>query len=142
MILLSLEKIFGRPTADRIWQGPAQRRALAFPEDPAPDVAKLLLGSRSCGKSTVLDRYLADLEDKIYFRSRDGWHSPTELLLALLESAGLTPITGSDDDRREQFFCYLNEERDVGNDLLFVIDDAEQVTSALTRSVSASKYEL
>ncbi len=56
----------------------------------------------------MLDRYLADLEDKIYFRSRDGWHSPIELLLALLESAGLTPVTGS----------------------------------ALTRSVSASKYEL
>jgi len=128
---LSPAKIFGRPTADRIWQGPAQSRALAFLEDPAPGLTKLLLGPRSCGKSTILDRYLADLEDKIYFRSRDGWHSPTELLLALLESAELTPVTGSDDDRREQFFCYLNEEREVGNDLLFVIDGAEEITSSV-----------
>ena len=91
---LSPAKIFGRPTADRIWQGPAQRQALAFLEDPTPGATKLLLGPRSCGKSTILDRYLTDLEDKIYFRSRDGWQSPSILLLALLESADLTPING------------------------------------------------
>jgi hypothetical protein len=79
----------------------------------------------------VLDRYLSELDDRIYFRSRDGWHSPTELLQALLESADLTPVTGTDDDLREQFRSYLNEERELGNELLLVIDGAEQLTSAL-----------
>ncbi len=128
---LSPAKIFGRPTADRIWLGPAQRRAQAFLEDEIPGATKLILGPKSCGKSIVLDRYLAGLQDKIYFRSRDGWHSPTELLLALIESADLTPVTGTDDERREQFRCCLTEEREAGNDILFVIDGAEQVTSAV-----------
>ena len=128
---LSPAKIFGRPTADRIWLGPAQRRAHAFLEDTIPGATKLILGPRSCGKSTILDRYLAGLENKIYFRSRDGWHSPTELLIALLESAELDPCSGTDDDRREQFRQYLSRERDDGSDLLLVIDGAEQLTSSV-----------
>lgn len=128
---LSPAKIFGRPTADRIWMGPAQRRALAFLEDSIPGVVKVVLGPRSCGKSIVLDRYLSGVEDKIYFRSRDGWQNPTELLEALLASADLTPVNGTGDDRREQFRCYLNEERELGNDLLIVIDGAEQLTSSI-----------
>ena len=78
-----------------------------------------------------MDHYLAGLEDKIYFRSRDGWHSPSELLLALLQSAEIDPVRGSDDDWREQFRCYLSDERDAGNDLLFVIDGAEQITPSV-----------
>ena len=129
---ISPAKIFGRPTADRIWLGSAQRRALAFLETPTPGITKLILGPHSCGKSIVLDRYLADLQDRIViFRSRDGWHSPSELLIALLESANLSPATHSDTDRREQFRSYLSEQRDLGNDVLFVIDDAEQLTPSV-----------
>ena len=128
---LSPAKIFGRPTADRIWLGPAQRRAQAFLEDTIPGVTKLILGPRACGKSIVLDRYLAGLENKIYFRSRDGWHSPTELVMALLQSAEIEPCNGSDEDRREQFRQYLSLERAAGNDLMFVIDGAEQLASSI-----------
>ena len=128
---LSPAKIFGRPTADRIWQGPAQRRAHAFLEDTIPGAIKLIIGPHACGKSIVLDRYLAGLEKKIYFRSRASWDNPSELLMALLQSVEIEPASDSDDDRREQFREYLNDERDAGNELLFVIDGAEQITSSV-----------
>jgi hypothetical protein len=128
---LSPAKIFGRPTADRIWLGPAQSRALAFLSDPSPGNTKLLLGPRSCGKSIVLDRYLAGLDSTQYFRSRDGWENPSELLDALLESAQISAPATTDDKRRELFRCYLSDQHELGMDLLLVIDGAEQLTSVI-----------
>ena len=128
---MSPEEVFGRPKADRISLGPAQHEALAFLETSAPGTTKIILGPSSCGKSVLLDHYLANLQDKLFFRSSDGWDSPSELLIALLESADLSPVMRSDADLREQFRSYLNEERDLGNDLLFVIDDADQLASSV-----------
>jgi len=124
-------RIFGRPTADQIWLGPVQRRALTFLRTPIEGATKLVLGPRGCGKTVLLERYLADLEETLYFRSRDRWESAGALLSALLESADLTSPDGSEVARRNLFSSYLNHQRSLGRKILIAVDDAERLTPAV-----------
>jgi len=79
----------------------------------------------------VLDRYPADLDSTQYFRSRDHWDGPSELLDALLESAEISANVSTDDERRELFRRYLSDQHELGMKLLLIIDGAEQLTSII-----------
>lgn len=131
---LSPAKIFGRPTADEIWLGPAQRRALAFLHKPAS--TKLLLGPRGSGKSVLLERSLKELENTVYFRSRDGWESPGELLGALLASADIVSMDSSEVAQRNLFVTYLQHQWSLGRKIQFAIDDAERLSPAIWRELN------
>lgn len=125
---LSPARIFGRPTADQLWLGPTQRRALTFLRTPIQGTTKLLLGPRGCGKSTLLDAFLGELEGTLYFKSSDRWDSGSALLHALLDSTGMTPTEGSDIARRNLFSHHLEHQRSLGYRIVMAIDDAERFT--------------
>ncbi len=120
-------RIFGRPTADQLWLGPVQHRALTFLRTPIQGATKLLLGSRGCGKSTLLDLFLAELEETVYFRSRDRWDSGAALLNALLDSTDLHSMEGTEIAQRNLFSTYLEQQRSLGHRLILAIDDAERL---------------
>lgn len=127
---ISPAQVFERPTADHIWLGAAQKAALAYLSHPAPGCTKLLLGPSSCGKSTVVDRYLSTIENTVFFRSNKSWTNATELLDSLLDSPIVCDFQGADDERREQFRAYLSEKYWLGKDVLLVIDNAEHLTTS------------
>jgi len=121
-------RIFGRPTADQLWLGPAQRRALTFLRTPIEGPTKLLLGPRGCGKSTLLDTFLGELADTLHFKISERWDSGSALLHALLESTDLTPTDGLDITRRNLFSSYLKHQRSQGRRIVIAIDDAERLS--------------
>lgn len=132
---VSPAKVFGRPTADQIWLGPAQRRALRFLSAAAPEHTKLLLGPRACGKSTLVDRMLADLENTVYFRSRGSWDSGGALLGGLLDSARLEASADSKAEPHTRFAEHLEHQRRLGRNILIVIDDAERLAPEIWREL-------
>ena len=128
-------RIFGRPAADKLWQDPAQRRALTFLRTPIQGTTKLLLGPRGCGKSTLLDAFLGELEETLYFKSSDGWDSGSALLVGLLDSSDLTPVEGLDVARRNLFSSYLEQQRSLGQRIVIAIDDAERLNADVWREL-------
>lgn len=128
-------RIFGPPTNDQMWLGPAQRRAILFLRTPVNGQTKLLLGPADSGKSVLLELQLQDADNTIYFRSEGAWDSPAALLHALLESADVASMESSDVAQRNLFASYLEHQRSLGLDITIAVDDAERLTPELWREL-------
>ena len=123
---LSPANVFGRPQPGMYGSGPAQCRALSFAlEALSRHNTGLLLGSRGCGKSTVLDAYLESVPDCAFFRLRDRWDDGAALLAALVESTGSHAGAASDAEQREALRAYLETEKKRGRTVIFAVDDAQ-----------------
>jgi type II secretory pathway predicted ATPase ExeA len=123
---VSPASVFGRPQAHDVWLGPAQCRTLSFAlEALSRNKTGLVLGSRGCGKSTVLDTYLENVPDCAFFRLRDRWDNGEALLAALVESTGSAAGAASDAEQRDALRAYLETEKQRGRTVIIAVDDAQ-----------------
>ncbi len=128
-------RIFGRPTNEQIWLGPAQRRAIVFLRAAVVGKTKLLLGPANSGKSVLLDLQLRDTKNTIFFRSQGACDSAAALLNALLKGAGVASMESSEVAQRNLLASYLEVQRSLGLDITIAIDDAERLTPNVWREL-------
>src|SRR5688572_18928564 len=127
--LVSPARVFARPTADQIWLGPSQRAALSQLSRPAH--VRLIVGPRSCGKTT-LAHHLAHQSGPapVVLQCRGPKDDSASVLASLLQSAGLAPWDLSEIDQRNLLTVFMQQRRSQGRRILQLIDDAQGVKPA------------
>lgn len=123
-IPVSSAEVFARPAADRIWLGPRQQDALQYLLSSRR--VRLLVGPVSCGKSTVLDHFVArPTAERAVLHTSGAKADPASLLASLLTSANLAPWDLTAVDQRNLFGAFVEQRRAQGRRVIVAIDDAQ-----------------
>jgi len=121
--LVSPARVFARPTADQIWLGPGQQAALS--QLSRSIRMRLLIGPASCGKSTLLNHFAAQLGgDNVVLHCRGPKDTALAVLSNLLLGADLAPWELSEVEQRNLFTVFVQQRRAQGKRVILVIDDA------------------
>jgi type II secretory pathway predicted ATPase ExeA len=123
---ISPARLFGRPTADSTWLGPAQQAALSHLSGAARD--KALLGPRSSGRSTVLQYLGTHLDGHVVLHLSGPKSDARSVLAALLLSAELAPWELAEVDQRN-LLCVLIQQRCAqGRRVIVAVDDPDELS--------------
>lgn len=127
--------IFSRPSADQIWLGPTQRSVLGQLAEAPESAVRLLVGPRSCGKSTLLEHWTAQFDSAIVLRSRGTELGSTSLLSGLLRSAGFAPWGLSETDLRNLLTLFLRQRFIQGRKVVVTLERADRLGTDAMREL-------
>ena len=113
----------------RIRLSPEQRKALDFLGCRNATLAKVLVGGESTGKTTLLNKFCAELNDCTVLRIQGGKESDGGIFTLLLRAAGLNPASLSRDETGSLFTVFLRQEKNQGRSVLIAVDGAEKLGS-------------
>ena len=120
-------RVFARPTADQIWLGPTQRSVLGRLAEAPGSAVRLLVGPRSCGKTTLLEHWIARFDPSVVLSSRGTELDAAALLASLLRSAGFGPWGLSEIDQRNLLTLFVRQRFMQGRKIVVTIERADRL---------------
>ena len=118
-----------RRAAGRIRLNAEQSKAVEFLRSRTGTTAKVLVGAPGSGKTTVLKKVCAGLQDYTVLRASGGRGATTSLLASLLHAAGLHPEQLSRGEQESLLTVFLEHERTKGKRVLIAVDGAEKLSA-------------
>jgi type II secretory pathway predicted ATPase ExeA len=102
----------------------------------ATDCFVLVRGADGTGKTTLLNRFLNNLNENFIFATiDDSCSTDTEFYSAILKQLGFADITGSLTELRLITQAYLVQRTSAGDTVLLVIDNAHRLTAKVLQQL-------
>ena len=102
----------------------------------SPDCFVLVRGADGTGKTTLLNRFLNNLEDDfIYATIDDSCSTDIDFYGSILKQLGFKDLTGSMTELRVITQAYLVQRASAGDTVLLVIDNAHRLTAAVLQQL-------
>lgn len=118
-----------RRATGRIRLNTEQRNAVEFLRSRTGTTAKVLAGAPGSGKTTVLKKVCADLQDYTVLTASGGQGATSSLLASLLRGTGLHPEPLSRGEQESLLTVFLEHERTKGKRVLIAVDGAEKLSA-------------
>ena len=130
--------VFAQPTGDAIWRGPKQEDALAHLL--ARRCIKVLIGTPSSGKSTVLRLFARHAEDTIVLPCAGPQTSALGVLSTLLTGAGLSLWTLSENEQRNLLTVFVEQRSFNGTRIAICVDNVSDFSADAWAEIERLTY--
>jgi general secretion pathway protein A len=135
---LAREPFGDRLEEELFYPGEQHMRALAFMRDFlwVKENVAVVTAPRGCGKSVLIERFLAELDERVYAAEL---HSPDldrrRFLKEMLGQFGLD-LDDSDAELRQMLRTFLQHQRSMGRVCLLVLENAQSMPAAVLDELS------